>query len=58
MRSLMFGENEVRFSTAAHLVGDRFERVAQYFERDRIDCIREPRRIVHRPILMPWGLMP
>ena len=37
MRSLMFGENEVRFEHGAHLVGDRFERVAQHFERDRID---------------------
>ena len=37
MRSLMLGENEVSFSTRAHLLGRGLERVAQHLERDRIE---------------------
>jgi hypothetical protein len=32
-----------------HLVGDRLERVAQHFERYRVNRVREQRRIVHAP---------
>ena len=57
--SLMFGENSVRLQQhRPHLVGDRFERIAQNFERDLAPYVfGSIGRIVHRPIssLTPWG---